>query len=111
MVTAPEQVRLRLAEKQAEIEAQLADITDQARTASAGIGFGKRVGDGTSAAVERFASVAVHDRLTAMLADITRARAKLDEGSYGRCDVCDGAIPEERLEALPWATVCVEDAP
>ena len=35
---------------------------------------------------------------------------KLDEGSYGECDECGKPIAEGRLEALPWATLCVDDA-
>jgi DnaK suppressor protein len=38
---------------------------------------------------------------------VRRALAKLDEGSYGRCDRCGGPIGQERLEALPWAAQCV----
>ena len=74
------------------------------------ISFGKRVGEGTSMAVDRLSQVAVHDRLQATLADVERALAKLEEGSYGRCDVCGEPIDEERLEALPWAVLCVTDA-
>jgi len=36
--------------------------------------------------------------------------AKLRDGSYGRCDVCGEPVGDERLEALPWATLCVRDA-
>ena len=56
------------------------------------------------------AQVAVHDRLQAVRADVVRALEKLDEGSYGRCDACGREIGEGRLEALPWAVLCVEDA-
>jgi DnaK suppressor protein len=54
--------------------------------------------------------VAVHDKLQVTEADVRRALAKLDEGTYGTCDVCGKPIPEGRLEALPWAVLCVEDA-
>jgi DnaK suppressor protein len=74
------------------------------------ISFGKRVGEGTSMAVDRLSQVAVHDRLQNALADVERALTKLEEGSYGRCDVCSEPIAEERLEALPWAVRCVKDA-
>jgi DnaK suppressor protein len=74
------------------------------------ISFGKRVGEGTSMAVDRLSQVAVHDQLQTTLADVERALAKLDEGSYGRCDVCGDPIAEGRLEALPWAVRCVADA-
>ena len=74
------------------------------------ISFGKRVGEGTSIAVERLAQVAAHDQLQVTRADVVRALAKLDEGTYGACDVCGEPIPEGRLEIRPWAVLCVEDA-
>ncbi|WP_328346941.1 TraR/DksA family transcriptional regulator [Micromonospora sp. NBC_00421] len=35
------------------------------------------------------------------------ALRRLAEGSYGRCERCQVAIPAERLEALPQARFCV----
>jgi RNA polymerase-binding transcription factor DksA len=75
-----------------------------------GIGFGKRVGDSTSIAVERITDVATQESLLAKLAETDRALAKLDEGTYGRCDVCGGEIGAERLEFRPHATRCVQHA-
>lgn len=92
--------------RRAELEAELRGL----RTPTGdhgGISFGKRVGDGTSIAVERLSQVAAHDRLQAMLSDVTRARAKVAEGSYGSCDRCGEAIGAERLQARPWATRCM----
>jgi len=97
-----------LAAKRAELERELAGLS--APVDQGGISFGKRVGDGTSMAVERLSQVAVHERMQVTLADVRRAEQKLDEGSYGRCDVCGRPIPPARLEALPSATLCVEDA-
>ncbi|MGZ4446193.1 MAG: TraR/DksA family transcriptional regulator [Nocardioides sp.] len=74
------------------------------------ISFGKRVGEGTAMAVDRLSQVGVHDKLQATRADVVRALAKIDEGSYAVCDVCGGPVGDERLEALPWATMCVADA-
>jgi len=95
-----------LAAKAAEVRRELATLHAPA-TDSGGISFGKRVGDGTSIAVERITQVAASDRLQTMLVAITRAQVKLADGSYGTCDNCGAAIPPERLEALPWATTCV----
>ena len=50
------------------------------------LGFGKRIGDGTTEAVSRLNDVAVGSSLEASEARITRALAKLAEGSYGLCD-------------------------
>jgi DnaK suppressor protein len=74
------------------------------------ISFGKRVGEGTAMAVDRLSQVGVHDRLQTTLADVERALVKLEEGSYGTCDVCGEPVGDERLEALPWAVRCVKDA-
>lgn len=98
-----------LQDKRAEILEQMG-LLEQKPTDHGSISFGKRVGEGTAMAVDRLSQVAVHDRLQGTLADVDRALAKLAEGSYGRCDVCDEPIPEERLEALPWAVRCVKDA-
>lgn len=37
-----------------------------------------------------------------------RALGKLNEGTYGICDTCGGAIPEGRLEVSPGALNCLE---
>jgi len=39
--------------------------------------------------------------------EIHAALARIDEGSYGRCERCDAQIPPKRLDALPWARMCV----
>jgi RNA polymerase-binding transcription factor DksA len=41
---------------------------------------------------------------------IDEALARMDEGSYGTCVVCGGAIPAERLEARPLSVRCVRCA-
>lgn len=94
-----------LAGRRTELEAQLEALRTPAGD-QGGISFGKRVGDGTSVAVERLSQVAAHDRLQAMLVDVIRAQAKLVEGTYGSCDRCRRPIAPERLDALPWGTHC-----
>ena len=99
-----------------DLTAKLADIDEQMATMETkptdqgSISFGKRVGEGTSIAVDRLAQVAAHDQLQVTRTDVLRAFEKLNDGTYGCCDVCGKAIPEGRLEALPWAVLCVEDS-
>lgn len=95
--------------KKAEIEEQMGLLAEKPDEQGS-ISFGKRVGEGTSMAVDRLSQVGVHDKLQVTLADVDRALVKLQEGSYGSCDVCRKPIGDERLEALPWAVQCVEDA-
>lgn len=42
------------------------------------------------------------------LANIEMALARLKQGTYGKCDGCDHNIPLARLQALPYATTCIE---
>ncbi len=95
-----------LSAKRAELEAELAALSAPVADQS-GIGFGKRVGEGTSLAVERLSQVAAHGRLQVLEAEVRRALTKLDEGTYGVCDTCAAPIAEPRLEARPWATRCL----
>ena len=95
--------------KRAEVEAEL-DLLIQPQADAGGISFGKRVGDGTSIAVERITQVAAHDGLQVLLAEIDRAEAKVAEGSYGTCDTCGEQIAPGRLEARFWSTHCVDCA-
>ena len=41
---------------------------------------------------------------------LQRAIARIDAGTYGTCEGCGEPIPEARLEAVPYATRCVECA-
>lgn len=38
---------------------------------------------------------------------IEQALQRLEDGTYGRCLVCGGSINPQRLEALPYATLCI----
>lgn len=100
-----------LAVREAEVTAQLARIeTASARTTAGGIGFGKRVGDGTPVAVERLTDVAAHTGLQRELAQIAHARAAIEAGTYGTCEVCAEPIGADRLEVRPASTRCVRCA-
>ena len=105
-VTDLDAVRRLLLDKQRDIAERAAGLT-AAPDATGDISFGKRVGDGTSIAVERLTQVAAHEQMLSQLAEVERALAKLDEGTYGTCDVCGDEIPPGRLEVHPWAVRCV----
>jgi DnaK suppressor protein len=108
-VTPREEARLRtaLADRRAEIEAELARVVARQSDPSLNLGFGKRIGEGTTEAVERYNRTAAAGPLAATMTEIDRAFEKLDEGTYGRCDDGGEEIGAERLEAVPWATTCV----
>jgi RNA polymerase-binding protein DksA len=43
-----------------------------------------------------------------VLGEIEAALSRIEGGTYGVCTNCSNQIPEERLEALPWATLCID---
>lgn len=42
------------------------------------------------------------------LANIERALIRIKNGTYGECEICNERIPVARLNALPYATSCIE---
>ena len=57
---------------------------------------------------ERTKDLALRANVGGMLSQIEEALAKIDAGTYGTCDRCGQAIAPARLEALPYATLCVD---
>jgi DnaK suppressor protein len=101
-------VRQVLAERLASLEGELASLMEV--SPGSGVSFGKRIGDGTTEAVERLSKVGAARELAALKADVVRALQKLDDGTYGLCDRCGLSIADERLEARPASVLCVRCA-
>ena len=57
---------------------------------------------------EQQRDLALRDRATQHLALVDAALARLDDGTFGRCLRCGKPIPDDRLEALPWAAHCID---
>jgi len=57
--------------------------------------------------MEQERAVLLNDQ--ALLQEVDNALARIDDGTYGRCIVCGQPIPQQRLEAIPWAARCVKD--
>jgi DnaK suppressor protein len=57
---------------------------------------------------EQQRDLALRDHNHQHLAEVEAALARLEAGSYGACSACHGPIGAGRLEALPWAALCIE---
>lgn len=99
----------RLVARRAEFEAELARLTAPP-DAAAVVSFGKRVGDGTTEAVERISTTLTARSIAASLAEVNRALEKVEAGTFGTCDECGESIPVERLEARPFTSRCIRHA-
>jgi len=103
-------IRHELSGRLTALDTELGELTAVPRDPASSVSFGKRIGDGTTEAVERLTRVGTAEQLAAMRADVARALAKLDDGTYGLCDRCGLSIPDERLDARPWSVLCVRCA-
>lgn len=103
------EIEARLHERLAEIGAEISDLTKPPEDTGS-ISFGKRVGEGTSQAIDRFAEIGVAQELQPLKERIERALEKIGDGSYGTCDKCGAAIAEGRLRAAPESSLCMDCA-
>jgi RNA polymerase-binding transcription factor DksA len=69
----------------------------------------QHLGDVATATFDRELSETLEDNAGAVLGAIDRALGRIEAGTYGMCVRCGREIPEERLEALPYAELCIED--
>ena len=67
------------------------------------------MGDVATVTFDREMAETLEDNSTFVLGEIDAALARIDAGTFGVCSLCGKPIDPERLEALPWATLCIED--
>jgi DnaK suppressor protein len=102
-------VEAELRERLGEVRDRLAAIKRPPERGS-GIGFGKRIGDGTNEAIDRLNDVGIAGSLDAIEEQLERALARLADGTYGACESCGAEIPAGRLRIRPESTLCVDCA-
>jgi len=88
----------------ASLEREFGGIVDAARDASTD---DEHDPEGATLAFERQHLAALAGAARADLAEIEAALARLDDGSYGICQVCGRPISAQRLAARPAARACV----
>jgi DnaK suppressor protein len=69
--------------------------------------FDEEGGEGGTSNVDRELDLMLSAQARASIEEIDRALQKIDAGTYGACERCGQPIPEARLEALPYASMCV----
>ena len=66
--------------------------------------------DTASETYERELDEGLEEDAQDQLRDVEAALQRIEDGKYGTCSVCGKPISVERLEAVPWTTLCIEDA-
>jgi len=105
-----DKVRVFLEKEKKRIQDELAELTSSAEhpmdERREGSPFGKREEEATES-MELEKRLAIEERLKSLLAEVDRALQKMDQGTYGVCDICNTKIDPARLEALPQAILCI----
>lgn len=68
----------------------------------------EQIGGGASFTLDREIDRALDDNAEHILHLIDEALKRIDDGTYGTCDSCGKPISEGRLEARPYAVLCIE---
>ena len=71
-------------------------------------GYSQHQADEGSEDFDRTISLSVNSKEREVLAQVERALKKIEEGTYGICDISGEDIPMARLEAIPYATTTVK---
>ena len=61
-----------------------------------------------SATLDREIDYTLEENSEHVLAEIDAALERIEAGTYGTCRTCGQPISEERLEAIPYATQCID---
>ncbi len=69
--------------------------------------FDEEGGEGGTSNVDRELDLVLSAQARGAVVEIDRALVKIDAGNYGMCEQCGQPIPQARLKALPYASLCV----
>jgi DnaK suppressor protein len=106
-----EKLLVAMREKKLEYIAMLRElaISRTQRDASGDISaFTSHPADISTESDEREKVASLITRETQSLKELDAALERIRDASYGKCDICGGDIPPARLQALPFATLCVK---
>jgi DnaK suppressor protein len=100
-----ERVQRAIAHLRDEHPGSLDDETDELATDS-----DNHMGDIASATLDREIDYSLGENAGQHLAEIDAALKRIDDGTYGKCVEGGEDIGLERLEAMPWASLCIDHA-
>ena len=106
--------RRRLEAELTELRGQRAELEESAEASQADatgeVGFDEEFADTGSFTFERERDLSLVDNAKDLIEKVEHALARIDDGGFGCCEACGCPIEAERLDALPYATLCLADA-
>ncbi|HXG76476.1 MAG TPA: TraR/DksA C4-type zinc finger protein [Gaiellaceae bacterium] len=108
-----ERFRLTLERERARLLGALEAVNhDRSQVEEAGdlaSGPGDHLADTATDTFIRELDVGLEENAEHLLEEVEAALRRIEEGSFGRCEACGRPIAPERLEAVPYARLCLED--
>ena len=104
LTTERERVRAAIDNLRAENPGSIEEETGELVSSSAD----NHLGDMATATFDRELAETLEDNEESVLAAIEGALRRIDEGTYGVCQRCGKQIAPERLEAIPYAELCID---
>ena len=105
MDRADESFRKRLEEERRRL---MVDLERLVVTEQDNPGYSTHIADDATEVLENTKNHALRRNLQRLLGQVNDSLAKFDKGTYGMCGDCGGKIDHARLEALPYATLCIQ---
>lgn len=106
-----ESLRLHLEEELGRLEAEVQHLEglerDTLSEASGENAYRDHMADQGSATFERELDMTLEENLRRALGEVRAALGRIEAGTYGSCERCGATIPEERMQAVPTASLCV----
>ncbi len=102
-----EKFKQRLLELRAEMTKMVKEVSDDVKNEEKVKGYSQHQADEGTDDFDRTISLQLTNKELGILKHIDRALEKIEEGTYGICDISQEEIPIERLEAIPYATMTV----
>jgi len=103
-----ENFKKRLDDIRAQLTNALREATEDVRSSDETKGYSQHQADEGTDDFDRTISLELSNKESNILRQVERALEKIDEGTYGVCDISGDPIPIKRLEAIPYATMTVE---
>jgi RNA polymerase-binding protein DksA len=72
-------------------------------------GTDNHLGDTATAMYDRELDESLEGGARETLAEIDAALQRIEDGTYGICEVCGKPIGADRLSAIPWTRLCIDD--
>jgi DnaK suppressor protein len=105
----------RLLEERQRLEASLAGLREEHpgsledETQELSLAADNHPGDIATDTFDRELDEGLEEGVQRRIEQVDVALGRIEDGTYGTCAICGKEIPEERLRAVPWATLCLDD--